>query len=794
MRRNIKRSFRVMAAVMACILIAQLFVGINFASPQLPDWLDKEVRSGLNKDTGEITQNDLDSIKTLDISGKNIVDISTVSQLSNLVTLNISGNGVLDLSPVSSLSKLEVLIANNNLINSLEPLKNLTSLKKLSLTKNDLSDIKPLENLQKLTSLFLKDNDKIIDFSPTNVYYPNLTEKDFIYLPPWLEEQVRLELNKETGDITSSDLDDVKSLGFNTSDLDLRYLWQFKNIEALYLSDCGLSDISPLAKFDKIESLTLTNNKISDISAVSNMKELKELYIIDNNLSDLSPLSNLNKLEEIYMSGNSVSNIGPLANLSNLNSLYAENNKIENISAISGLNKIEHLDLSNNKINDFSPISKLSNLHELSLNRTGLTDLGFLAGLTGLTDLRVCENKINNITPVSGLINLNILFLAGNQIKDITPLGQLNNLGMLYLLNGYNESNEMVYYGNPIEDFSPITQKEINDIDIHPSEFYINIFGPDESTKVVENTPLLIRVQGAGMKSKNINITMTDPNGKDTLIGTKSENDFTLSVTFPTSGEYTLKAQLSENPQNIVVNSSEVKVNVDKQTGVSTPTGIVSTQTVTPTPTGSSQTATPTPTTTPTSTVKPTVVVEEGKKTPGSGAAFTDINKHWAKEFILDLVDKNIITGYKNGTFKPNKYVTRQELAVIIVKALGLKPIDGNTGFKDDNRIPAWAKGYVKAALENDIINGYKDGKFKGPNQCSRQEIIVVISKAFELGAMDGNLNFKDSKKIGSWAKDYIVNAVDLEIIKGYKDNTFLPKKSVTRAEACKMIYNAMNV
>jgi hypothetical protein len=202
-------------------------------------------------------------------------------------------------------------------------------------------------------------------------------------------------------------------------------------------------------------------------------------------------------------------------------------------------------------------------------------------------------------------------------------------------------------------------------------------------------------------------------------------------------------------------------------------------------------TATATPTTTMTPVQTPTPANENIDKKP-SVAVFKDIQKHWALDQIVELVNKKVINGYEDGTFKPDNNINRAELAVIIVKVLGLKQPNGITKFKDDKDIPAWAKSYIKAAVESGILSGYTDNTFKANKPCSREEIVTMVMRAFELGSSTNGMNFKDSKEIQVWAKGYVSKAIELKIIKGYEDGMFRPAKNVTRAEAAVIVINAL--
>ncbi len=210
---------------------------------------------------------------------------------------------------------------------------------------------------------------------------------------------------------------------------------------------------------------------------------------------------------------------------------------------------------------------------------------------------------------------------------------------------------------------------------------------------------------------------------------------------------------------------------------------VTATPTVTPT-----STATAIPTATPT----PDTVVEQKETIPA--AVYSDISNHWAKDFINDLISKNILSGYQDGTIKPDKNISRAELTTIVAKAMGLKPAKNPVlDFADKASISSWAAGYIAVAKEESIVLGYKDNTF-GPNKnCTRQEAVTIIMNAFKLGESSNTLKFKDEKEISSWAYKSVAKLTESKIIDGYPDNTFKPGENITRAEVFSVLSKCLN-
>ncbi|MYL49335.1 hypothetical protein GLV98_07550 [Halobacillus litoralis] len=161
---------------------------------------------------------------------------------------------------------------------------------------------------------------------------------------------------------------------------------------------------------------------------------------------------------------------------------------------------------------------------------------------------------------------------------------------------------------------------------------------------------------------------------------------------------------------------------------------------------------------------------------PSNDVTFKDIQGHWAEDKINYLVQNNLLTGYKDGTFQPDVNITRAEAATVISRELELEKIGSDfTDVSEDH----WASGYIGAAAKANILSGYKDGTFHPNENLSRAEMATIVSRAYQLqGQTD---IFSDTK--GHWADSYIQTLAANNITVGYPDGTFKPEQEITRAE-----------
>lgn len=165
--------------------------------------------------------------------------------------------------------------------------------------------------------------------------------------------------------------------------------------------------------------------------------------------------------------------------------------------------------------------------------------------------------------------------------------------------------------------------------------------------------------------------------------------------------------------------------------------------------------------------------------TPALAASDLPENHRFYDE-IDYLVDKKVITGYEDGTFRPDKTVTRAEAAIMIGQ---LKDLDGTqraTGFKDVSK-SSKASGYIAAAQEAGYLNGYPDKTFRPDAPITRGDMAILLSNIFTM-PLWGATDFKDVSA-NMKAFEPIKQLVSYNITAGYPDRTYRPLTNVTRGQ-----------
>lgn len=160
---------------------------------------------------------------------------------------------------------------------------------------------------------------------------------------------------------------------------------------------------------------------------------------------------------------------------------------------------------------------------------------------------------------------------------------------------------------------------------------------------------------------------------------------------------------------------------------------------------------------------------------------FNDLSSNYRfYEEIYYLVDKDIISGFKDNRFRPDHAVTREQAAIMIGRALHLDGTQRSTKFKDV-REDSVASGYIASALEKEIITGFPDDTYRPSQPVTRGQMAIFLDRAFQL--KEGKVNsFKDVKP-GIAAYQAILNVTSEAIASGYPNGTYRPDLEVTRGQ-----------
>ncbi|MEW6491027.1 MAG: S-layer homology domain-containing protein [Cyanobacteriota bacterium] len=174
--------------------------------------------------------------------------------------------------------------------------------------------------------------------------------------------------------------------------------------------------------------------------------------------------------------------------------------------------------------------------------------------------------------------------------------------------------------------------------------------------------------------------------------------------------------------------------------------------------------------------------------------AFTDIQNHWAANFINALAKQGLISGFKDGTFKPDEKMTRAQYAALLVKAFDPATKRDAKSFTDVAN-DYWAKDVIQQAYRGQFLSGFENNSFKPNDNVQRVQVLVSLVNGLNLAASDPNALtvYDDRNVIPDYAKDEVTTATKKQIVVNYpKVKQLNPTKDATRAEVAAMIYQAL--
>ncbi|WP_151733747.1 Ig-like domain-containing protein [Paenibacillus tengchongensis] len=182
--------------------------------------------------------------------------------------------------------------------------------------------------------------------------------------------------------------------------------------------------------------------------------------------------------------------------------------------------------------------------------------------------------------------------------------------------------------------------------------------------------------------------------------------------------------------------------------------------------------------------------------------SFSDISTHWSKSTVETLYAKNIIDYSYSPTFKPGQKITRAEFAVMLSRGLGLVGDRQTAQQFRDVQASTQTGDYIGAAAKAGIITGNTDGTFRPDDNITREQLAIMIIRAMEYAGYPVTLSsdtssalssFNDRAKIQRQSAEFVAKAVQEGIILGMTKTEFQPQGNATRAQAATMLQRMLS-
>lgn len=197
--------------------------------------------------------------------------------------------------------------------------------------------------------------------------------------------------------------------------------------------------------------------------------------------------------------------------------------------------------------------------------------------------------------------------------------------------------------------------------------------------------------------------------------------------------------------------------------------------------------AAPAPVTLPTPIPEPL----EPESTVGS-EFFSDMANHWAGAFVDGLAAEDLVKGFLDGSFRPNNPVTRAQFAALVVASFPDRPQTlGSVQFIDVSR-DFWAATVLDQAQRTGFLSGFPDGTMRPNQSITRIQAMVAIANGLGLtgGRVDALGIYRDRAQIPSYAVSPLATATQRRLVVNYPDAlTLRPAEPITRAEVSALVY-----
>lgn len=171
-----------------------------------------------------------------------------------------------------------------------------------------------------------------------------------------------------------------------------------------------------------------------------------------------------------------------------------------------------------------------------------------------------------------------------------------------------------------------------------------------------------------------------------------------------------------------------------------------------------------------------------------NGIYYHDTKYSWAKDEIREATVRGYMTGTDINNFNPQSYITREEFATVLSRVFGYSTVIVNKPVFQDVKVSNWAYNYINTIYSYGLMKGY-GGYFRPKDYITREEVAVSLYRALNGYAVKNQKYFYDLSE-DRWSKQYIDFCVQRGILNGFPDGSFKPYKEITREEIAKILVN----
>ncbi len=168
---------------------------------------------------------------------------------------------------------------------------------------------------------------------------------------------------------------------------------------------------------------------------------------------------------------------------------------------------------------------------------------------------------------------------------------------------------------------------------------------------------------------------------------------------------------------------------------------------------------------------------------------FNDIDNHWAKDKISKWTEEGRISGYPDGSFKPDDNITKAEFITLINNLYGYDEADG-VNFSDVGS-EAWYANQTAIAKSNRYMQWYQNNQLEPDEAISREDVSVIVAEILASKSNDPDTvlsSFEDGTMVEETHQSQVAALIEKGYLTGYPDGTYKPQGAITRAEVINLL------
>lgn len=551
--------------------------------------------------------------------------------------------------------------------------------------------------------------------------------------------------------------------------------------EFKFMISYGIKSIEGIQYAKNLKQLKLNENEISDISYLKDLEKLEYLEISRNRIVDLKPLEGLTNLTFLKLYNNWIEDLTPIKGLTNLTGLDVHNNVRQKM--------VDGKRVNSNGISDISMLKDLTKLNFLDVSANNLKEVSIIKMFPDIKDMDLSGNHIETYEGLGE-------YIANKQMQVEMGIGSLNFWAQSVTEDEpIKVSGKELEFDNKYKGYKELFTtliKKMNE-DEEPSD-------EDALQMAQEYTMVETNLDGVDasydLKTNKIKLNLSDDflkENKDKLV------DAQIKFTFAYAYEWSLNVKLDlreEKPEPEPQPKPEPEpLPVPEDDEVVRPR-----RPRKPIIEDKKEEAKPEEKPVEVKAEEKKDLAKEELPIIINEATvpveLNDIAQNEYTEAISNVVSRGILKGTSQDKFSPERAITRAMVTEVFMRIAKDKSIDPSINFTDVS-IDAWYANSVKWAVTKNLVKGYANSTFMPNKKVNRQEfalMLIRMLKEYNINLPSiVNVDAAKYASLPNWSKDAVIKAVEEGLIKIELSGKYSPTSEVSREELAYVLDKIIN-